>query len=280
MEQDLSERGEEDHPAPVKRWWSDYPLEIGETGLWRIGPLSLYARRLENEWRIAYERDEDSAERGFEYTGKAPDEKIPENAEFERYAFQTSPGSIRLTPTLATKSVVTRPVEPFHVPSKEEVTIYVSTPVWVKVETAGPRVELSEIATQRLSDTWFGPSTKEGEFCYATRTACRLRLEEVPFRSNRAITPLKIHNRNTKMMLLKELSIPVPYLHLYGTEDGRLWSSQVTIERLAGSDSATLTFAKDAPQPLGEAQLLSKPRKTVQSNMMTRTLNTIFGVSV
>ena len=55
--------------------------------------------------------------------------------------------------------------------------IYVSTPLWVRVDVHDPPQFLQEIPVIRPSDTWFGPSTREGELGYAGRTHGRLNFE-------------------------------------------------------------------------------------------------------
>ena len=72
-------------------------------------------------------------------------------------------------------------------------TIYVSSPVWIRLETATGTL-LDELPTIRQSDTWHGPNTREGELCYASRTFCRTNIDALPIRQNRALSPVIIYN--------------------------------------------------------------------------------------
>jgi len=91
-----------------------------------------------------------------------------------RYAFAETPEIVWVRPALADRAVVVYPEEPFHVTAGESITLFCSTPLWIRVEIGASRHALMETAIERPPDTWIGPSTREGELCYATQTAARL----------------------------------------------------------------------------------------------------------
>lgn len=66
----------------------------------------------------------------------------------------------------------------------------------------------------RPSDTWFGPTTSEGEPCYASKTVCRLRVEDVPLRPHRCLTKVTLRNRADDSLSLDRLKLPVNALAL------------------------------------------------------------------
>ena len=92
----------------------------------------------------------------------------------------------------------------------------------------------------RPSDTWFGPSTLEGELCYESKTAVRFNLDNVPRRPHRAISVVRIRNRTDTQLSLERLKIPLPNLSLFGTEDGQLWTESITLERDEDGENATV----------------------------------------
>jgi len=49
--------------------------------------------------------------------------------------------------------------QPLGVPPGEQASVYVSSPLWVRIETGKPAKLLCELPTFRPSDTWFGPNT-------------------------------------------------------------------------------------------------------------------------
>jgi hypothetical protein len=117
-----------------------------------------------------------------------------EHLQISRYSVRQTESQVSLQPALADRPVVSRPEDPLYVPPGESVTLYLSTALWILIELAESDRLLQELPSFRMSDTWFGPSTVDGEFCYATRTAGRVRLENVPRRYHRAVTPLRIRN--------------------------------------------------------------------------------------
>lgn len=258
--------------ANGRTWWGSFHLEHNAALRWRIGPLSLWLRRLPREWQLAQRRDhgpinEQELEAGVPESEWARVAELP----FERFVFRQTRASIVLTPALADRPLVTRPMMPFHLSSGEEVTVYVSSPLWVRITTEG--VLLKELATQRPSDTWFGPSTRVGELCYASATHCRLNLDELPWRSHRAVTPLLIRNRDRQSLLVERLNLPVGYLSLFADEQGALWTQTVTIKREQGNDVLDVSAAP----PAQSAQLLCKPRSEPEKGGVIRALTSLFG---
>ena len=198
-------------------WWGRYRLEAGQAALWTIGSLRLAVRRLANEWQIACDQNTMADPETTEWSQQVAQVDLAEldYANLERYILRETGEELILKPALADRPVVTRPVTPLYVPAGAEATIFVSTPLWVTIETGEPPQSLKELPSQRLSDTWFGPSTMEGEFCYAGQTFARLNLENIPRRVHRAITQVIVHNRTASQLLVERLSLPLPYLSLF-----------------------------------------------------------------
>ena len=106
----------------------------------------------------------------------------------DRFSVQRTSDDIIVEPVLANRPVIVRPRKALYVEGLETSTLYVSTPLWIRIRLGETRV-LTEIPSIRPSDSWFGPNTREGELCYSSITEGRTRMEEIPFRAHRAITP-------------------------------------------------------------------------------------------
>jgi hypothetical protein len=130
---------------------------------------------------------------------------------------------------------------------------------------------------QRLSDTWFGPSTREGELCYAARTHARNHLEQVPRRPHRAVTPVKVRNEAATLLPIEKLSLPVPMLSVYGDPQGGLWSEEVHLTRAADSDMASLRVVPGRPTFVTTADRLSGPRTEPGRGGLVRAFTDLFG---
>jgi len=257
-------------------WWGSFEFNSEQSRLWHIGPLTFMVRCLNGEWQVAYDRlseiDEGNASWDIEDTDQLP-ESLGNNS---RYVFRQTAGLLTIMPLLADRSVITRPLTPFNLTAGEEVTLYVSTPLWLEVAVGSPKKALQEIAIQRPSDTWFGPSTREGELCYASATHCRLSLDELPQRPHRAITPVLIRNQAETTLSIERLNVPAPLLTLYACADGQLWTPKITLIREKDGDMAELKIDHIAPQEARQAEKLSPPRMTVASGALIQAFNAVF----
>jgi hypothetical protein len=260
-------------------WWGHYKVPDQHGGCWRIGPLTLWIQRFAREWRIAYVRSSDPMASEVEKTVPAPAETIEPaiDASLSRYSFRQTHRELELVPLLADRSVVSRPETPFYIPAGEELTLYISSPLWVRVMVGEPPTMLQELPIYRPSDTWFGPSTREGELCYASRTHCRLRLEDVPFRPHRAVTPVLIRNRGERELHLERLSLPVPYLSLYRDADGRLWTEPVTLDHEPNAEMASMKLGQGPAPEAKKAKEVSGPRRRAEANLLVRAFSALFG---
>ncbi|MDX9875661.1 MAG: hypothetical protein RBS88_12165, partial [Spongiibacteraceae bacterium] len=146
------------------------------------------------------------------------------------------------------------------------------TALWIRLQL-GNRT-LLELPTVRLSDTWFGPNTREGELCYASQTRARLQLLDIesPWR---AITPITIINRGDDVLKLDRLNVPVPNLSLY-CDGNQFWTSGLTVGRDGGNAPARVQIDSGPPALSPHAELLASPRKTVRNGVLDRAINLIF----
>lgn len=282
LQDDMDTRKDASATSAKRVWWGDAPLEVGELRRWRIGPTTVWAERLEHEWRLWHEQQDDFLANDLEVAQPAVHEEIPESAKMHRFSFERSVAKLALLPMLADRPMIVKPESPFSVPSGESITLYVSTPTWVTLQFGSPPQRLLEFPSFRPSDTWFGPSTREGELCYASRTAGRLTLAEIPVRPHRAVTPIRIRNRASDALFLERVKVPVMYLSVYrGTErddDVHLWTEPVTLVREQSGDLAALQLGKTAPPEAGgaAAERVSERRQQPDANLALRAFSKLF----
>lgn len=190
-----------------------------------------------------------------------------------RYSVRRTAETVALRPALADRPVVSRPEHPLSVLPDEAVTLYLSTPLWIRVELVETDRRLHEVSSHRMSDTWFGPSTWEGELCYATRTAGRLRLDRLPLRLHRALTPLKIRNTTPEPLTLERVQLPVPHLSLYVTPDNVLWTEAVTMIHREGGQGAAVQIRDGPPVDAKDAERMQDPREKSKHGLFTSTFS-------
>jgi hypothetical protein len=258
-------------------WWGQFKIPIGQIGFWRIGTMALWIQRFEKEWRIGYQSKGDPNEDTLEVHVSGQEKEIPQEAEISRFSFRQTDGTLSILPVLADRPVITRPETHFSIPSGEEIILFVGSPLWVKISVGSTPHVLKEFPIYRPSDTWFGPSTREGELCYATRTQARLKCEEVSFRPNRAVTPVLIRNQAKGSLSLERINLPVLYLSLFEAENGFLWTEPITFVRKEDRDQAAMEIPKEAPREAIGAQLVVGPREKPDQNLVIRAFSALFG---
>lgn len=189
-----------------------------------------------------------------------------------RFLAGTNATPLALVPCLADRPVVSRPQVPALLLPRERITLLVSTVMWIRI-ASDDRI-LLELPTTRLSDTWFGPNTLEGELCYAAQTRARLELLEAesPWR---ALTPVTIINRGDDNLNLERINLPVLNLALYG--DGRqFWTSALTVGREGANAPAKVQIGAGPPQLSPTAQLIAPPRRPVRDGVLDKALSLLF----
>lgn len=263
----------------MKMWWGAFDLPKNNVLQKQIGPLWIAIKQEKDEWQIYYERLSGWRDDATKIIKRSdtPVTFIPkaENLK-ERYVLNGSTPKVFLMPALADLAVVARPATPLYVPSGQSVTVYISTPVWVKIGVGLEAVELTDIPTLRPSDSWFGPNTRDGEICYSSRTSARMSESELPKRAHRAITPVKIHNESREHLLLERINLPVPYLELYGTVDQFLWTQGVKMVREENDEADAMEIMGGPPSQIQRATFVAGPREKPKGKTIIRRISGFF----
>tara|TARA_R100000322_G_scaffold135550_2_gene91458 strand:- start:39 stop:836 length:798 start_codon:yes stop_codon:yes gene_type:complete len=254
----------------LKPWWEPVDIEVEQIRHYAVGPVSVYLQRRQSEWLLAWENFPDS-EDYYRVISEAVSE-IPQHLTVNRYVFQRPPRRFRLKPRLLDRPIVVKTNQPVRIPSGESITFFISSPVCVSVELQDPDTVLQELDTLRLSDTWFGPSTRVGELCYATKTHARNEKSDMPLRPHRAVTPVNIRNQSDAILAIEKLSIPVPFLRVYGHADGTLWTEPVSLEHTEDNQLAKMEIGR---QPAG-AVALAEARTPPARNNVVRAFISMF----
>lgn len=256
-------------------WWTPIELAVGEGRRWRLGTLELVLLRSDSEWHMAHRHLPDDEVVLGAWSVDSVLELGEESANTERFASDPSARQVQVLPRVAERSVVASPRVPLHVLPNHEAKFYVSSPVWVEVYVGPPLVALRSVPAKRLSDTWFGPSTREGEVAFALKTQARVHLAEIPKQVQRAITPVVAKNRADTLLSIDRLNLPVPYLSIFHTDEGDLWTEAVVLEHREDTDMAGLAIDPGAPQEARGGAHLSDPRTTADEHLLVRAFSSI-----
>lgn len=258
-----------------KRWWGESSLPHGKILNWRIGPFRLWLQRLEAEYRLAHQLEGDPSD------DQVQCEQLPDGVDLLsmehsiRFAMARPPEQIELRPALADRSVVARPEKPMLIPPGEDVHLYIHSPLWLILNSGKKQTPLVDMPLVRPSDTWFGPNTREGELCYASRSFFQLRLDDLRPLPHRASTPVLLRNRATAPLELERIQVPVHHLSLFTDEDGRIWTQEITLSRDKADDFASVQI-KDRAHSKTKLKRIAEPRERTGGNIVLRAFSSLF----
>ncbi len=259
------------------RWWGDFTVPKDSTLRWQIGPTTLWIHRTARDWRLASLSGSDpfDSRLGIAEPLREGDER-PAEGTVTRYALRDEDDTVHLVPAHADRPVIVNAERPFFLPPGEEATLYIGTPLWVRILVGRRAVELTELPLFRPSDTWFGPNTLSGELCYAARTTARLQLENLPLRPHRAVSAARIRNRANTSLPLEKLKLPVKHLSIYCSEAGHMWTEQLTLERQADSEHANVRLDGKPTRIVGAVTFVSPPREKISKGFLVETFGGFF----
>jgi len=268
---------------PETGWIGSFKVAHGITRGFRIGPMTLWIQRLENEWRIAHESGTDAMDESLDLDNiKTPEQSILESKNAVRFSFADDSEEITFSARLADRPVVTRSEYSLNVPAHEEVAAYVSTPLWMGISAGRKTKLLLEMPIFRPSDTFFGPSTLEGELCYASQAFYRLKFENQPLLPHRAVTAVLVKNKSEKALSLDLIKLPAPNLSLYRIGENMFLTQDVVYTRTEEDGFASLQIREKPGVNAGDeggkarAVLVSEPREKVSGNIVTRAFSSLF----
>ena len=257
----------------MKAWWGDYEIGPEETRRWQIGPMSLWVTRGEGEWRIATTEGDDPLDSRLSVAETA-EEPVGDDVDARRFAVRGDDRIVRLTPGLPDRPLIVKAATPFFIPTTQEVTLYVSSPLWLRVYTGEDGHELLDVPLDRPSDTWFGPDTMSGEMCYASQSSARMHLESLSVRPHRSISALRVQNSAASTLQFERLKVPVQHLSLFTSEEGHLWTEALQLDRRDETANANVDLVRERVRTQA---FVAPPRIKLGKRGLSDALGRIFG---
>jgi hypothetical protein len=163
-------------------------------------------------------------------------------------------------PMLPDRAMIVRLNSELNVLPGEEVSLFILTPLFMKIEQAKPEKSLCEIPIYRPSDTWFGPMDSTGTIAYANPSRAYLDFKEVPLRPHTAITAITIRNNGQTQLHLDRINVPSTRLSLFHSATSGFWTDRLTLERRDDDEMAILRLDKRPPQEAGTTEFVTGPR--------------------
>lgn len=264
--------------AVLPRWWGIIEFKNSNNIELQCADLSLALSCQGSQWWLSWQwqKQEKLLEPTLAYTDRNAREINFKKQ--QRFVFARAPEAIELRPVLADRPIVCRPVVDVALPPRQQVTLYACLPLWLQCWVPHQSLPVADVATARVSDTWFGPNTREGVFSYASQLSEQLEVEPVTDGHGYAVIEVQIQNQSDEMLVLDKLSVPVPNLSLYVDASGRFWTPRITLVRRETND-ATLTIENEMSCGLNKKDLtlVSAPREDIGGNKITKALSALFG---
>lgn len=257
-------------------FWTSHHIPHMGIGHWKIGPLELWIRRYENEWRIYSRSLENPSLKDIAVQIPSP-ENHPPNINVLRFGVQETTDTLTFQPVLADRPIVVRPEKPFHLPKKEEVSIYVMHSVWLRINFGKQQVMLTTLPIYRPSDTWFGPSTIDGELCYSARSKAKIRFNDLELYPYRAVTKIQLQNKSSQDLFLERIKVPLPSLSLYLSENQVFFTDSMIYSKQPDAKEVNITYNPPPQDVSGQCILIHKPTQRSEQNFVSKALTQLIG---
>lgn len=267
--------------ANFSSWWGRHSIEGGRTLLWQIGPLQLWIQNRGQQMKLTWTHGSDWLDPRVRNLPAGGSDLPPADAK-EVNAVTCIFGAngideILFSPALPDRPIVTRLSQPTRVMPGEETTLYILSPLWLRVETAQTTKLMHELPIFRFSDTWFGPMSSTGELCYSSTSSAFLDLREVPLRLHCVISAVRIRNLGSDALPLERVNLPIPRLSLFFSPRTGFWTDAVTLERKDNSEMASLKIERQPPADANPSQFIVGPRQsTSEANSVVRAFSAFF----
>lgn len=255
--------------------WGSLSFEESSKVRLEIGPLCLWIARAEHEWLVQWQQAQDPMLDMAQVVRDVECPAIKDEDGVLRFATSWEGFRLRIYPSLADRGVVVRPETPTILGPHDEVAFYVSTPLWLCLET-DTGIPIMEVPTFRPSDTWFG-DFQDGELAYASRTAGRVSLSDVRPYHARALTKVSIRNEANEPMMIERINIPVPLLTLFQDSEDRFWTESLSLIAQERGSLVQLQLSPSAPKEAKNAERVTMPRTESSSNVLVRALHRLLG---
>ncbi len=259
------------------QWWGTHNLDVGQTHLWKIGPLELWIEHLSREWNLSSRNSRNWLESSVLLSKQSPRPKNLNSSlvyQPQEQQFSVSAGhqQYTLSPVLAPRNILSRFETPIQILPNEEVSLYLANPLYLKIDLTS-QISLAEIASYRLTDSWYGPMNSSGELCLANPNNSYLSLAQVPVRQHLVLSALQVRNSTREKWSLDRLLIPMPRLALYYSPQSGFWTNSLSIEKRLGDADGHLRIESQPPKEAAPAQALTQPRIAGESSLMVRAVN-------
>lgn len=202
---------------------------------------------------------------------------IPESKDYredaldwQRWIKPSNNQSIDIHPEMPDRSLIISPKDILNIPSGGKADFFITIPLWLNlsITTKKKSVSMMRLATEILSDSWFGDPV-EGEYCYSLKTKARREIDPAHVPENRVICPITIENKSEESMLCSRFCIRTEYLNLFKINDS-FWTNHVSIKFRSNTQGSRINYEQNPPK---DATLITPSRETPPHNLIRKTFH-------
>ncbi|MFO0728725.1 MAG: hypothetical protein U1E65_33415 [Myxococcota bacterium] len=249
------------------------PLELGleEPCRVAVGTLELWIERGAKTWKLATRRIPRQTAPSKETVGLAwPTDLVPA----VHGAPQGTTG-LELRPVTPGRRVVFSPTRTLVIHPGDALELWAEIPL--SLVALSKEAELCRLPLLPQKETWFGPSTVDGELAYAVRGEAPL-VDRLPgFNVDVARTKLRVENGGARGLTLERVLLPAPSLSLWSDPDGRLYTQAVSVRTDQDAHLAKVSVADGPPREALEPKPTSGPRPRTPSTFEVDLERVLFG---
>lgn len=251
--------------------WEKISLADGQIEYISIGDLHIWMKYQNSEIWIAH---------GYksELKGRLKPESPPSELKWGRWANKIDSSEIQLFPVFPDMPLIVHSEYPLKVSPDTRIQIYTRIPVWVRICVGKNYYQLIELPTVKLSRTWFG-SPVEGELCYHATTKARRDLSHAEKKPYLVSCPILISNKSDEVLDFDNFCFRVERLSIF-SHDTEFWADETQIIYHGADLNSDVIMTGKLPEGIDRNELVSKPRKTIQKSLATRTFKRIFEDSI
>jgi hypothetical protein len=252
--------------------WGEKDLDEGKIEFISIGNLCLWLLFKDADFWIGYQYITAEGEETFD--GQNP----PEDLDWLRWAMEGEVQKIQLLPVFPDMPLVVKSEYPLRISSDTKIQVFARIPIWIRVSIPSNNYQLIGLPIVKLSRTWFG-TPLEGELCYHATTKARRSLSKIEPKPYLANCPIQISNKSEDELDFENFCYRVERLSIYEHED-TLWADETRIIYHGESLNSDVIMTGRLPEGISQKELLSKPRKSIQKSLATRTFKRFFDESL
>lgn len=250
--------------------WDPVSLAESEWHRWDVGPLSLWGRKVEDEFHLVTDLVDESC-----LSALTRADVPPESNELQRWILKRELLMVDLQPAMPDRAVVVRPEIPIRFPSGRKACIYVSIPVTVRVRALqGAPIVLGAYATKSLSNTWFGDPLG-GTLAYALASRARRKREDLALNLHRAVCPVQVINESCEELQFQQFCLRVEHLAVYLASE-HLWTGDVVVRYRGEEKGSQIEYRDGPPAEASEAVQRTDPAEPVNRSIFRRSFTTLF----